>query len=143
MSEVTTGQTVNVHYVGTFDDGTEFDSSRTRGETLTFQVGSGQMISGFDSAVTGMTIGESKTIRLEPGDAYGDRREDLVQTFPQSLFPEGFEFKVGAVVKGQAPNGQPLLAKIESTTEDTVVLDFNHPMAGQCLNFEIEVVSAE
>ena len=143
MSEVKTGQTVNVHYVGTFDDGTEFDSSRARGETIAFQVGSGQMISGFDLAVADMSVGETKTIRLEPAEAYGDKREDLVQTFPQSIFPEGFEFKAGAVVKGQHPSGAPLLAKIQSTTDDSVVLDFNHPMAGMCLNFEIEVVSAE
>ena len=143
MSEVKTGQTVNVHYVGTFDDGTEFDSSRTRGQTIAFQVGSGQMISGFDLAVADMSIGETKSVRLEPGEAYGDLREDLVQTFPQSIFPEGFEFKVGAMVKGQHPSGAPLLAKIQSATDDSVVLDFNHPMAGQHLNFEIEVVSAE
>ena len=93
MSEVKTGQTVNVHYVGTFDDGTEFDSSRARGETIAFQVGSGQMISGFDLAVADMSVGETKTIRLEPAEAYGDKREDLVQTFPQSIFPEGFAGK--------------------------------------------------
>lgn len=143
MSEVKTGQTVNVHYVGTLDDGTEFDSSRTRDQTLAFQVGSGQMISGFDLAVADMTVGETRTVTLAPGECYGEHRPDLVQTFAKSVFPEGFAFVVGATVQGQAPTGQPILAKIVSATDDEAVLDFNHPLAGQNLTFEIEVVSAE
>jgi len=145
MSEVKAGQNVSVHYTGTFDDGTEFDSSKSRDQPLTFQVGAGQMISGFDAAVVGMTIGESKTIRLEPEDAYGVVSDQLVQNISTSLFPEGFEFVVGATVKGQAPNGQPLLAQIESVNEDEniVVLNFNHPMAGKHLNFDIELLTAD
>ena len=144
MSEVKAGQTITVHYTGTFDDGTEFDSSRTR-EPLSFQVGAGQMISGFDAAVVGMVIGESKTIRLNPEDAYGTPSDQLIQNISTTLFPEGFEFIAGATVRGQAPNGQPLLARIESINEDEniVVLNFNHPMAGQHLNFEIELLTAD
>jgi len=144
MSEVKAGQTVTVHYTGTFDDGTEFDSSKTR-DPLSFQVGAGQMISGFDAAVVGMIVGESKTVRLDPEDAYGNPSDQLIQNISTTLFPEGFEFVVGATVRGQAPNGQPLLARIESVNEDEniVVLNFNHPMAGQHLNFEIELLTAD
>jgi len=145
MSEVKSGQAVSVHYVGTFDDGTEFDSSRGRNQPLSFQVGAGQMITGFDSAVVGMSVGETKTIRLEPEDAYGPVSDQLVQNISTSLFPEGFDFVVGATVRGEAPNGQPLLAMIESVNKDDniVVLNFNHPMAGKHLNFEIELLTAE
>lgn len=145
MSKINAGQVVSVHYTGTFDDGTKFDSSHDRGEPITFNVGAGQMISGFDSAVVGMTVGETKSVRLEPADAYGEPREDLVQNIDTNLFPEGFEFVVGATVKGESPQGQPLLATIVSHQPDSnvVVLDFNHPMAGKSLNFEIEVVEVQ
>lgn len=145
MSKVTVGQVVSVHYVGTFDDGAVFDSSRERGAPITFNVGAGQMISGFDNAVVGMAVGETKSVRLEPAEAYGDPREDLVQNIDTNLFPENFDFVVGATVKGEAPTGQPLLATIVSHNPDTntVVLDFNHPMAGKSLNFEIEVVEVQ
>ena len=145
MSEVKAGQTVSVHYVGTFDDGTEFDSSVSRGEPITFQVGAGQMIAGFDQAVVGMTNGETKDVTLAPEMAYGPSREDLVQNISTKLFPEDFDFVVGATVKGDAPNGQPLLAAIvdHQPDNDVVVLDFNHPMAGKTLNFNINIVAVD
>ena len=145
MSKVSAGQVVSVHYVGTFDDGTTFDSSRERGEPITFNVGAGQMISGFDNAVVGMAVGETKSVRLEPNEAYGVPREDLVQNIDTNLFPDNFDFVVGATVRGEAPTGQPLLANIVSHDPDNniVVLDFNHPMAGKSLNFEIEVVEVQ
>lgn len=145
MSKVSAGQVVSVHYVGTFDDGTTFDSSRERGEPITFNVGAGQMISGFDNAVVGMAVGETKSVRLEPNEAYGMPREDLVQNIDTNLFPDNFDFVVGATVRGEAPTGQPLLANIVSHDPDNsiVVLDFNHPMAGKSLNFEIEVVEVQ
>lgn len=145
MSEVKAGQTVSVHYIGTFEDGTEFDSSVSRGQPITFQVGAGQMIAGFDQAVAGMTNGETKDVTLTPEMAYGASREDLVQNISTKLFPEDFDFVVGATVKGDAPNGQPLLAAIVDHQPDNevVVLDFNHPMAGKTLNFNISVVSVD
>lgn len=145
MSEVKPGQKVTVHYVGTLDDGTEFDSSRSRETPLEFQVGAGSMITGFDTAVSGMTIGETKTVRLAPEDAYGPVSDQLVQNIAKTLFPPDFEFIVGATVRGTTPEGQPLLAKIESAgdNDEHVVLNFNHPMAGQHLNFEIELLTAQ
>ncbi len=141
MSNTNTGQTVSVHYVGTFDDGTEFDSSRTRGEPLTFQVGSGQVIPGFDNAVAGMSVGETQDIRLEPAEAYGEVNEQAFQEVGRNQFPDDFEFKVDEIVQGQQTNGQPFRARIASFNDETVNLDFNHPMAGKALNFNLEWVS--
>jgi len=143
MSKVKTGQTVSVHYVGKFNDGTEFDNSRNRGEPVSFEVGSGQLISGFDSALEGMVIGETKAIKLEPSEAYGEVNENLVQTVPQESFPPEYEFKVGNVVQGQNATGQQVTARIDSVDENVVVLNFNHPMAGRDLNFEIELLSVQ
>ena len=137
------GQTVSVHYTGTLNDGTEFDSSRGRGEPLTFTVGSGQLISGFDTAVVGMAVGEVKDITLTPEEAYGPVQEGLTTTVPHAAFPEGFEFIVGGQVMGQNPNGMPVTATIMEVTDDEVTLDMNHPMAGKTLNFNIELVSVE
>jgi len=143
MSKVENGQTVNVHYVGTLDDGTQFDASRPRGETLAFQVGSGQMISGFDKAVVGMTVGETKTVTLDPVDAYGDVNSEAFQSTPRSAFPEGFQFTINETVRGQDEAGRVVSARIHAVEEDTVTLDFNHPLAGKSLNFEIELVGVE
>ena len=143
MSSVKDGQTVSVHYEGTFDDGTVFDSSRSRGTELTFQLGSGQLIAGFNDAVLGMEVGQTKKIHLEPKDAYGRVYEEAVKTMPRAVFPEEFELVEGATVQGQNEMGQQLLAKIMSYTDDEVTLDMNHPMAGKDLNFEIELLNVD
>lgn len=134
------GQVVSVHYVGTFDDGTEFDSSRARGEPLTFQLGSGQVIPGFDSAVSNLSVGEAVDVRLEAAEAYGEKIPEAVQEVPLSMFPEDFEFKVGATVYGQREDGGQMMAQIMSIGDETVQLDLNHPMAGKALNFNIELL---
>ena len=141
MSVVEAGQTVNVHYVGTFDDGAEFDSSRGRNQTLTFQVGSGQMVSGFDAALVGMEVGEKKNIHLSPAEAYGDINPDAVQTVPLTAFPEDFKPVANATVYGQNESGQKILARVKDFDTHTATLDLNHPLAGKSLNFEIELVS--
>jgi len=142
-SKVKSGQTVNIHYVGTLDDGTEFDSSRNRGETLSFEVGSGQLISGFDEALSGMKVGEVKSVKLTPEKAYGDVNPDAFQTVPQTSFPPEMQLQEGLMVKGMGPAGESVVAKIESVKDNSVVLDFNHPLAGKNLNFEIELLSIE
>jgi FKBP-type peptidyl-prolyl cis-trans isomerase 2 len=142
-NKVENGDTVSVHYRGTLDDGTEFDSSHTRGETMTFQVGEGQLISGFDAAVPGMTTGEVKNISLTPEEAYGPVIEDAVQVVEKTQFPPDFPFEVGVTVSGYGANGAPMAATIQNLEESTVTLDMNHPMAGKNLNFEIELVSIQ
>jgi len=140
MIKVENGNTVSVHYAGTLNDGTEFDSSYTRGEPLTFEVGAGQMIRGFDSALPGMEVGEVKNVSLPPGDAYGDRNEEATQIVPVAQFPEGLDLTIGQMIRGNQPNGQPFMAKIINSDTHTVTLDFNHPLAGEELNFKIELV---
>jgi len=140
MSKVETGNVINVHYVGVLNDGTEFDNSRTRGEVLSFTVGSGQMIPGFDNAVVGMEIGEVKNVILSADEAYGQRAEEAITEVAKSQFPEDFDFIEGATVYGQSEDGNPIMAKIIESKEDEVTIDFNHPLAGEVLNFEIELV---
>ena len=143
MNKVENGQTVSVHYVGTLDDGVEFDSSRTRGEPMSFQVGSGQLIAGFDTALPGMVVGEVKTINLTPTEGYGDIDPAAFQSVPKSAFPSDFEFDLGKAVQGQNDEGHIVSARIHSLGEEDIVLDFNHPFAGQNLNFEIELLSVQ
>tara|TARA_R110002073_G_scaffold115721_1_gene253740 strand:- start:97 stop:666 length:570 start_codon:yes stop_codon:yes gene_type:complete len=139
---VETGTNVKVHYKGTLEDGTEFDNSRTRGHTLDFEVGSPRIIRGFTDALFGMTEGDSKTITLQPEEAYGPVDPEGVRPVPKDAFGEDFVFEAGLMVQGNGPRG-PFVAKIDSVEEDIVNLDFNHPLAGQVLNFEIELVSIE
>ena len=132
---VDVGDTVSVHYVGTLDSGEQFDSSRDRGEPLSFAVGAGQMIVGFDAAVQGMKLGEVKTVRLAPADAYGEK--DPAATIEVGLadVPEGTA--VGDALFAQT--GQQFV--VLEINDDVVVLDANHPLAGEHLTFEIEIVS--
>jgi FKBP-type peptidyl-prolyl cis-trans isomerase 2 len=130
------GDRVAVHYHGTLDSGEVFDSSRER-DPLEFVVGGGQVISGFDSAVRGLGIGESRTVRMEAADAYGEHDEELVFEFPKDQAPEGLE--EGDQV--QFANGAPGL--VVEVTNDIVKIDANHPLAGQALTFDIELVSIE
>lgn len=143
MTTVENGNTVTVHYRGTFEDGTEFDSSHNRDKPLQFQVGSGQMISGFDKALIKMETGEKKNITLSPDEAYGSHQPEAIQVFPKNVFPPDFVPEAGATVAGQNPNGQPMLAKIVTFDTHTITLDLNHPMAGKTLNFEIELLQID
>ena len=143
MLQVENGNTVSVHYRGTLNDGTEFDSSHSRNEALTFQVGAGQMISGFDSAVVGMAVGETKNISLSPENAYGETIPEAITDVPKTAFPEGYNFQVDEMVHGQNDLGQPVVGRIHEVKEQEVTIDFNHPMAGKDLNFEIELVSID
>ena len=138
--KVENGHNVKVHYRGTFADGTEFDNSRTRGETLNFEVGTPGLIKGFNNAVVGMTTGETKTIKLAADEAYGQPDPEALQRIPKARFDNDFVFEVGGIVGGNSPRG-PVRAVIREVHENAVVLDFNHPLAGKDLTFELEVVS--
>ena len=140
LTTATTDALVTVHYRGTDASGEEFDSSYERNEPISFVLGSGQMISGFDTAVDGMSVGETKTVTLTPEEAYGDVNPEAKTTFPKSGFPEGIEVKVGMRVPLRAPNGQTVIGFLTEEHEDTVTVDLNHPLAGQTLQFEIELV---
>ena len=140
MSTVENGNTVSVHYTGTLNDGTQFDSSQGR-DPLSFQVGDGQVISGFDNAVVGMVVGESKTFTIPAELAYGLKNEEAIQEVSKSRFPEGYDAQVGQTVNGQNEVGQNFQALIIAESVETVTLDFNHPLAGQDLTFDVELVS--
>lgn len=140
MSQARSGDIVKIHYTGTLDDGTQFDSSRDR-EPLEFQLGSGQVIPGFDKAVEGMSIGEEKTVNIEPADAYGQHHEQMVQEVPMSALPQGMKPEVGMGLQAQSQDGQPVNLLVTAVDEDTITVDGNHPLAGKNLNFDIELVS--
>ena len=142
MTTAKNGDKVSVHYRGTLEDGSEFDSSHSRNTPLEFTVGSGNMIKGFDEAVNGMTVNETKNIVLEPSEAYGEVIEDRIMPFPKSAFPDGVTLEVGSIVQGADQNtGQPIVATIKQIESEEITLDFNHPLAGKILNFEIELLS--
>ena len=132
------GRNVTVHYVGKLDDGSIFDSSRDY-EPISFEVGGGKVIPGFDQAVVGMKVGETKSVQILSEDAYGDRNENAVLVVPRDAFPEDMEIEIGMQVTGQGPNGD-FPAIVTATASNGVTIDMNHPLAGQNLNFEIEVV---
>ena len=137
------GQTVNIHYVGTLKDGTEFDNSRTRGNPLSFKLGGGQILPAFEKAVQTMAVGERKTFSLTPSEAYGEIVKEAFQPIPKASFAPDVDLEVGGMVSGQAPDGKPLQARIQSVEDETVTLDFNHPLAGKDINFDIELLSID
>lgn len=138
--KVKNGDSVKVHYVGTLNDGNEFDNSYKRGSTLDFQVGGGQMIKGFDNALVEMSVGDKKKINIKSDEAYGPRREEAIMVVSKENFPPDFVAKEGEMVQGQTENGQPITALVLEVQEKDVILDMNHPLAGEELNFEIELV---
>lgn len=133
------GDTVSVHYTGTLDDGSKFDSSYDRGEALSFTIGAGEMIVGFDSAVRGMKVGEVKTVTIPPEEAYGLHRDDLVISFPIEQVPEDITPEVGGRLSINSSQGS-IPATIIEVTDTEIVLDANHMLAGKSLTFEIEMV---
>jgi len=140
MKTVENGSSVRLHYKGTFPDGEVFDDSRMRGQMMEILVGKGQLIKGFESALIGMSEGETKTVNLTSDQAYGPPRPEMIVTAPRTAFPEDFKFEVGLRVQGKNQTGQPVLAKIVSFDAEGVTLDHNHPLAGKDINFEIEMV---
>jgi peptidylprolyl isomerase len=139
MTQAQSGDTVRIHYTGTLDDGTQFDSSAGR-DPLEFALGSGQVIPGFDSAVDGMAVGESKSVTIDPEQAYGQRHEQLVQQVPMSAFPDDMELAVGMQLQSQSPDGQVMNLVVTEVEDNAVTVDANHPLAGQALTFSIELV---
>jgi FKBP-type peptidyl-prolyl cis-trans isomerase 2 len=143
MSIIMKGQTVGVHYVGTLDDGTEFDNSRGRETPMFFKVGERQVLKGFENAVIGMKLGETKKVSITPDQGYGVADPNLFKKLPKSNFPDDFVFDVGLMVEMKSPNGNPFVATIMGSDGENVTLDFNHPLSGKTLNFEIELVQTD
>ena len=140
MSKAKDGDTVKVHYTGTLENGEVFDTSRER-EPLEFKLGEGQLIPGFEKAVIGMNVGDSTTINIPSTEAYGDTREDLIIAVPKDQLPKEIEPKVGMQLQVNQENGQPVPVRIAEITDTELKLDANHPLAGEDLTFEIELVN--
>lgn len=139
MSEAKKGDSVKIHYTGTLDDGTVFDSSEGR-EPLEFKIGGGQVIVGFEEAVLGMSPGESKKVNIPADKAYGQRMNEMVITVPNSQIPPDIKPEVGLKLQMGGPGGELLMVEVVEVAEEHIILDANPPLAGQDLNFEIEMV---
>ena len=134
------GKTVRAHYRGTFNDGTQFDSSYDRGEPLQFVCGAGMMIPGFDRAVADMEVGEQRQIHLLPAEAYGESDPRAVFTVALTQLPGAESLSVGERVYLRGMNGQPVPVRITAKDEQSITFDANHEMAGKELNFTIELL---
>jgi peptidylprolyl isomerase len=139
MTKAAKGDTVKVHYRGTLEDGSEFDSSHDR-DPLTVTVGGGEVIPGFDQALEGMAPGDSKTVTVESGDAYGEHRPEMVQKIERARIPGEIELQVGGVLQATAPDGQVVRLTVTEFDDETVTLDANHPLAGKDLTFDLQLV---
>jgi peptidylprolyl isomerase len=139
MSQAKSGDTVKIHYTGTLDDGTQFDSSSGR-DPLQFTLGSGQVIPGFEKAVEGMTVGDSKTVNIPPEQAYGPRHDQMIQEVPKTALPDDLEPVEGMALQAQGQDGKVINLTITAVQDDSITVDGNHPLAGKALNFDIELV---
>ncbi|MHB8546443.1 MAG: FKBP-type peptidyl-prolyl cis-trans isomerase [Nitrosotalea sp.] len=136
---VKTGDKVKIEYTGTLDDGTVFDSSAEHGNPLEFEVGSGQVIKGFDVATLGMKEGEEKQFSIEPADAYGEHDPTLIQNISRDAFPQDVELVPGLLFEAGLPTGEKVPATIIEVQEGIISVDLNHPLAGKKLNFKIKM----
>ncbi|MDN7013358.1 peptidylprolyl isomerase [Methanoculleus sp. FWC-SCC3] len=139
MAQAKEGDTVKVHYTGKLEDGTVFDTSAER-TPLEFTIGSGQIIPGFERAVVGMEPGETKTMTVQPEEAYGPHREEMTITVEREQFPGDINPEPGQQLQVQQPDGRAAIVVVSDVSESTVTLDANHPLAGQPLTFDIELV---
>jgi FKBP-type peptidyl-prolyl cis-trans isomerase 2 len=143
MTTAKTGDAVKVHYTGTLEDGTLFDSSEKRGEPIEFTIGEGQLLGKFEEAVVGMEPGEEKAVKIEAGEGYGPRRDELVGKIPNTQLPEDLSPEVGMQLQVQTPEGQPMVITVVGVGDDHIVVDGNHILAGQDLNFDIKLMEIQ
>lgn len=139
MPEAKQGDTVTIHYTGRLDDGTVFDSSKN-GDPLSFTLGEGKVIPGFENAVEGMEQGDKKTTTIPSEEAYGPRRDELVLQVPREQVPEEIDPKPGERLRMQSADGNTFDVVVAEAREDSLVLDANHPLAGRDLTFDLELV---
>lgn len=135
------GDTVRVHYTGKLEDGSVFDTSDGR-DPLEFTVGSGQVIPGFDQAVAGMSPGEEREVRIPAEQAYGDRKDDLVIVVERAQLPPDIDPEVGQQLQ-LSQEGRAFVVQVADVTPGNITLDANHPLAGQDLTFELQLVGIE
>jgi len=138
---VNNGDTIKIDYEVKLEDGTTFDSTDMHDSEFEFEVGSGQIIEGFENEIIGMEVGEEKEFQLQPENAYGEPKEEMVRSIPRDQVPEDSDnqLQTGMMLAVALPNGTQIPAQVLEITEDTVTLDMNHPLAGQILNFKVKV----
>jgi peptidylprolyl isomerase len=142
MSQAKSGDVVHVHYTGRLDDESEFDSSEGR-DPLSFQLGTGQVVPGFEKAVLGMEVGEKKTVNLPSDEAYGPRLEQLIFTAPRKNLPPGYDPEVGEMMCLESKDDRQLDVVVTHADEENIKMDGNHPLAGKDLTFDIELVKID
>jgi len=139
MAQAKKGDTVQVHYTGKLEDGTVFDTSRER-HPLQFTLGNGQVIAGFENAITGMNVGESKTAVIPVEQGYGPRRDDMIVTVKRDTLPPDLPARVGQRLELTQADDQVMLVTVTDVTESSITLDSNHPLAGKVLTFDLELL---
>jgi peptidylprolyl isomerase len=139
LETVENGKFISVEYTGTLDNGRVFDSSKGH-QPLEIQMGAGQLIRGFEAQLMGMALNEKKVFTIASEDAYGSRNDDLVQSVPRSHVPPEMDLQIGMVVGLSTPDGRQMPARVVNLDDEQVTMDLNHPLAGESLTFEIEVV---
>lgn len=139
MSTAKANDKVRVHYTGKLNSGEIFDSSVDR-DPLEFTVGAGQMIAGFDAAVDGMEVNEKKTVTLSPEQAYGPVNQELYHKVERNQLPADLKPEVGQILVAGSPDGREMQVKVHEVQEDAIIIDANHPLAGQELTFDIQLV---
>ncbi len=136
--EIKDNTTVKIHYKGTLDDGSVFDSSEGK-DALEFIIGLGMIIPGLEEGIKGLKVGDKKTVKVESNDAYGPVMEEAKQEVPKSQFPPELQVEVGMQLAAQGPQGV-IPVTISEIRDDSILVDFNHPLAGKNLTFDIEVL---
>ncbi len=139
MRQATTGDTIRVHYTGTLENGTEFDSSAER-EPIKITIGSGQFFPGLESALVGMTEGDTKTVTLEPENAFGSRDPQLIHNVERDRIPAEVKLEIGGVLEASGDSGDLIRLMVVDISDEKVTLDANHPLAGEALTFELTLV---
>ncbi len=139
MTKVKAGDTVRIHYTGTLDDGTVFDSSDGR-EPLEFTVGSGEIIPGLDTAIAGLEVGQTSTVEVPATEAYGPHDPQGLQEVARAAVPEHIPLEIGTPLAMKTPEGESVAVRVAQVSADVVVLDANHPLAGRDLTFEVKVL---
>lgn len=139
MTKAEESNKVRVHYTGSLDDGSVFDSSRER-DPLEFTIGSNEIIPAVENAVKGMEEGEEKQVKVAPEEAYGERNEQAIMDVSKEQLPKDMEIQVGMVLQGSTQQGDTMRLRVTEINDDSVTVDANHPLAGQNLNFELELV---
>ena len=139
MAQASTGDTVRIHYSGKLKDGTVFDSSEGR-DPLQFEIGDNTIIPQLAESVVGMAVGDTATIEITAENAYGPHRPDAIQTVERTMMPDDIDLSVGNRLQAKTSNGDDLILTVIEVTDATVVLDANHPLAGEDLTFDIELV---